>query len=208
MRDLPLPFSVLAACAGMTRAWRLSACAAALLLAGCAADGEQDGGTGFAFGNVATDSLSSYYSPSTVSYAVRDGTMPTVVIGNPFTGPEEPVDEIVRNAARMPGWTPNTRFVADANADAGKGHRVVVVLNPANQNLSPNAMCSVDPMATVTGGSYMVRTAFCQDALPLSTASIRRAAPAGRNDPAFAQTVAQAVNLLFPFVEQRTISVQ
>ncbi len=181
---------------------------AALVLAACAADGDMAAPAGFGFGGVATDSVSPYYTPSTVTYAVQGGTMPAVVIGNPFTGPEEPVDETVRAALRMPGWAPNARFVANPNAEAGKGFRVVLVLNPANPNLNANALCGVDPVATVSGGAFMIRAAFCQDALPLSSASIRGAAPSGRTDPAFTQAVAQAVNLIFPFAEPRTISVQ
>jgi hypothetical protein len=183
------------------------ALASALALAACAADG---GGmsSNFGFGSVATDSISPYYTPSTVTYAAQRGTIPIVIIGNPFTGPEQPVDVAIRDSLRMPGWAPNARFVPDANADAGKGHRVVMVLNPANPNLNPNALCGTDPVATVSGGPFMIRAAFCQDALPLSPAWVRRAAPSGPSDPAFTQAAAQAVNLIFPFAELQTISVQ
>ena len=47
----------------------------ALALAACAADG---GGmsSSFGFGSVATDSISPYYTPSTVTYAAQRGTIP------------------------------------------------------------------------------------------------------------------------------------
>ena len=104
-----------------------------------------------------------YYGPETVWYATKNGEMPAVIVGNPFSLPKPDVDRVVLDSLRLPLWFQPARFVPHSIESKPQGYRLVLFFNaslpgPRGDRAGGDVSdVAVDPL----GDRMLVTAVFC-----------------------------------------------
>lgn len=146
--------------------------------------------------------LSDNYSPYLLNYAAKRGGMVTEIIGNPFDGSKDMIEQSVTQSFEDHHFGPELDFVATPTAQAtGEGreaYRVVVLFNPA-PNANSAKLCS-DPGRPQAPASdrVSVLAAFCTTDTRVSSAAGSVGGVSSPDDPAFRKLMEQVALELFP----------
>jgi hypothetical protein len=161
-------------------------------------------GGGAVVGGVGGEYVSPFYSPSLVSYVAQDGRFPMVLRGNPFAGiPQAQLEQTLHQEIPTPGWAPRAQFVRNDNAEAGRGLRLVVLLNPV-QNVDFRAICG-DLLGIGFAGptnQITLRVAFCDNAQTMTDVTLRTAPSPDPTNPAFTGALSTMTSIALPFVDR------
>ena len=168
---------------------------AALLLLAAAAAGCAQIGAG------TRSEVSAFYRPSLVNYAAREGTFPMVVHGDPFDLLAGRTAEAARSVTTLPAWAARAALVADADAEEGRGLRLVVIFDPVDPNLTARRVCGdLDEVETnPPSGSVHVLAAFCRAGEWITDASLRSPRPSAPDDPEFRELMDRVILVALPF---------
>jgi len=98
-----------------------------------------------------------------VRYEASDGLVPVVIRGDPFAGQVANPSAIVAGVLRLPPGYPRASFIQTAEAENGRGSRLVVVFDAANPNLEVRLLClDLDRVEVAEPvGQVRVAAAFC-----------------------------------------------
>jgi len=101
---------------------------------------------------------------SLVRYEASDGRISVVIRGDPFAGQVANPNAVVAGVLRLPPGYPRAKFFQTANAEIGRGTRLIVVFDAANPNLNVRQLCldldSVEVAKPV--GQARLSAAFCE----------------------------------------------
>ena len=148
---------------------------------------------------ITNDQIHGFYDPSLVQYVVSKGSLPVVVIANPF-GPDK--DFYLLNNIALPGYYPTTvlsRILAEERDD---GH-LIMIFNPITSASGINT-CLSPPNKTTTSGSNSLKEnlhlliAFCYDKEIVSEAYLEIKHPSTPTDLDFKKAMTQLFNVLLP----------
>lgn len=76
-----------------------------------------------------------------VLHEASDGLVPVVIRGDPFAGRSANSNALVVENLRLPPGFPRARFIQTAEAEEGRGERLVLVFDAENPNLEVRQMC-------------------------------------------------------------------
>ncbi len=151
------------------------------------------------------DDMSGFYGPGLVNYVAAKGNFPAIVIDNPF-GPQ--TDNALLAGLELPGYYPATKLKATTVKARDDGH-LVLVFNP-RRTANGDTTCAAPAKQSASGadgspGTLRLQAAFCYDDEMVSEAIMEMPRPAGINDPAFDQAMAQLMEVLLPGENQYLI---
>ncbi len=134
-----------------------------------------------------------------VVYEASDGLVPVVIRGDPFAGQVANPNDIVAGVLRLPPGYPRASFIQTAEAENGRGSRLVVVFDAANPNLEVRRLCldldGVEVAAPV--GQVRLSAAFCVGARVARGAVGSTPRPQAMNKE-FKRFLARVLNEVFP----------
>lgn len=146
--------------------------------------------------------LSDNYNPYLLNYAAKRGGMVTEIVGNPFQGNKDTVDQSVTETFRDSHFGPDVDFLATSSEQATgedrEAFRVVVLFNPA-PNANSAKLCSrTDRPQQPASERVRVMAAFCNTDTRVTAASGSVGGVASPDDPAFKSMMKQIALALFP----------
>jgi hypothetical protein len=174
----------------MTSTARLSAAASLAILALAAAPALLPG----AQAQTRHEQMWSSYDPTEINGARGGRRLPTLVLGNPFPGPQEAVVDAVAQA--MTGGRPNDQAMA-----ARAPMRVLVLFNAATR--TGHRICDRSqpvPVADTGPGRGHVElvATYCRGDQPMTQVTAQMDGVPSAQDPRFADMIKQVMVSLFP----------
>ena len=140
-----------------------------------------------------------YYGRDLVWYATKNGELPSVIVGNPFSLPKPDADRVVLDSLRLPLWFQPVRFVPHPIESKRQGYRLVLFYNASLPGPGGDRACgdlsdvAMDPL----GDRTRVRAVFCTRDRFIS--EIDAWAPAmGPDDPRFPALLYEVLASLLP----------
>ena len=104
-----------------------------------------------------------YYGPETVWYATKNGEMPSVIVGNPFSLAKPDADRVVLDSLRLPLWFQPVRFVPHPIDSKPQGYRLVLFFNASLPGPGGDRACGdvTDVAVDPPGDRTRVTAVFC-----------------------------------------------
>lgn len=157
---------------------------------------------------ITRDELHPFYDPDLVRHVAANGSIPAVIIANPFGAGQ---DQALLTKLPMPGYLPPTTLLPTTARDRDNGH-LVLIFDPVITS-NGHAACTAPDRQTAppnagpnAGNSNILRLqiAFCYDAEVVSEAFMEMPRPKAPGDREFALAMAQLLSILLPAQNQRS----
>ena len=175
----------------MTRAGRLAGgLAMALGLASCTTTG-----------TVVHSERTPIYGVDFLYYAAKDGALPLVVHGNPFTAPAARAHRELADSVRVPNLSGTSFRLTDGPASRDL-IRLVLILSSPDARVSAAAACGeLGRTVGPTGGSdILIHAVLCSGSRMISRAVGTAPSPASPSEPGFTAALGAVFDAALPYV--------
>jgi len=161
----------------------------ALALSGCA-DGTRVS---------ALPTITSYYYPTLVWHATRDGGMRTVIHGNPFTAQQAETNKLILAQLKLPTRFDAAPFQLLPPKSPTRGYRLVLIFNPNPRWIGFQKACGdlSDIAIAPAADAIALHASFCIGTRAITEFDLVDVV-SGPDDPAFAQMMRNAIDELLP----------
>lgn len=151
---------------------------------------------------ITRDELHPFYDPDLVRYVAANGSIPAVIIANPFSAGQ---NQALLTTLPMPGYLPPTTLLPTTARDRDDGH-LVLIFDPVTASNGQAACAAPDRQTTATnagpkaGNANVLRLqiAFCYDAEVVSEAFMEMRRLKALGDRNFSIAMAQLLSVLLP----------
>ncbi len=139
-----------------------------------------------------------------VLHEASDGLVPVVIRGDPFAGRLANPNALVADFLRLPPGFPRARFIQTANAEEGRGERLVLVFDAEDPNLEVQRLCRDLSAVEVAepDGRLRLSAAFCVGERVARGAVGAVLRPDSMNTE-FKRFLNRVLNEVFPFFSRR-----
>jgi hypothetical protein len=150
--------------------------------------------------SITGESYSVFYRPELTRYVARDGVMPTVLYGYPYSAGSE--DDLLARLS-LPGGHAAARFATTEAAREGREGRLVLVFDPVMPPPGGQAVCRLPAGRPVAGapagnGRLHVLGSFCYGGDVASEAALSIPRPGTADDARLAASLNLLVARLLP----------
>ena len=161
---------------------------------------------------ITRDELHPFHDPDLVRYVAAIGSIPAVIIANPFGAGQ---DQALLTTLPMPAYLPPTTLLPTTARDRNDGH-LALIFEPVTASNGHAACATPNRQTTATNAGpkagianiLRLQIAFCYDREVVSEAFMEMRQPKALGDRDFSIAMAQLLSVLLPSQNTRSAKCQ